>query len=150
VNIIKPAWRSVREVSNLDDHGVSTGFDEPTRGVIFEAERGNLYAYMAEIDGRIKYVVPICNDEYAFDTADEAAACQQLMEFAVGEGMFPSFNESIARVISDFIELNVATEVMRDRESGDIAPEQSEIERQAVSEIADVLVAVWAQNRRRS
>jgi hypothetical protein len=148
MNIVKPTWRSVREVPNLSDE-LETDFDEPTRGVIFQAERGNLYAYMAEIDGRIKYVIPIERDKYAFDTADEAAACHQLMEFAVENEMFPSFNESIARVISDFIELNVATEVMRDRESGDIAPEQSEIERQAIMEIAAVLAAVWAQNRRR-
>jgi hypothetical protein len=136
VNIIKPKWRSVREVPNLAEAGIETGFDDSTGGAIFEAEKGTCYAYLAEIDGKVKYVVPIERDEYAYDTAEEASRCHQLIEFAVLEGMFPTFRQSIANTLQDFIEQQLAVELMSDRDAGDIAPEQDAIERQAIDEIA--------------
>lgn len=148
MNIIKPKWREVREVTDLgpiidDDSYMGIG------GVIFEAEKSHCFAYLAEINGKVQYVIPIERDEFAFDTVDEASRCSQLMEFAVREGMFPSFAASIAEALHVSVE-QLAVEVMLDRESGDIAPEQDQIEKQAVKEIAEIIAAVWAQNRARA
>jgi hypothetical protein len=142
--IERPAFKSIERV---DDLGAKCGDDNYNGkpGWIFNAEREDTFCYAYEWEERGLIVVPICNEEYTFATPEEAAKSEQLLEWAIGEDMFPSFRHSICVALRTKVD-EVSVELMSDRASGDIAPDQVEAIDEAVEAIGTILFRVWNSN----
>lgn len=151
--IAKPQFKSIKKSADIGPQLCDDNFNG-VPGWIFEAEKGFCYAYelrdvqyngvpAPEMNGKV--CIPLGRDEYVFDTPEEAAKSPHLLTFAIGEGMFPSFQQSIGEAIKVAID-TVSADLMADRAAGDIAPDQVDTEETGIEIIARNMMEVWLQN----